>query len=294
MARLRGSMVGAMALGALVATAAPAAQAVTPGCEREAAPAPLERVTVNGEQRILLTVVPESYTPDRAHALVLAFHGRTNSHDRVRRYYDLEPHAGDDVIFVYPGGRQLPDGTYTWADPEDPTRSQPDLDLFDALVEAIGARYCIDGERIFAVGHSLGGWYANTLGCARGEVLRAIASLGGTITRTECQGATAALLLHNPDDRLVPFRYGLEARNVFLDQNQLPRRSDPLELGRFECQHFGAEADDAPVLWCPHREDYTPSGRYYPHQWPHGTGEAIIDFLSTLAPAATTTADAGG
>lgn len=289
------STVGAVALGALVATAAPAAMATTPGCEREATPAPLQSIAVDGEQRPLLTVVPESYAPERPHALVLAFHGRTNSHERVRRYYDLEPHAGDDVIFVYPGGHVRPDGTYTWADPGDSTQSQPDLQLFDALVEAIGARYCIDRERIFAVGHSLGGWYANTLGCARGEVLRAIASLGGTITRTECQGATAALLLHNPDDRLVPFRYGLEAREVFLDQNGLPRRSEPLELGRFECEHFGVDAGEAPVLWCPHRENYTASGRYYPHQWPRGTGEAIIEFLSTLEPSdTTTTADAGG
>jgi polyhydroxybutyrate depolymerase len=293
-ARSLGSTVGAVAFAAVVVMAAPAATAATPGCEREPPPAPLERVTVNGEERSLLTVVPEGYSPARLHALVLAFHGRTNSHERVRRYYDLEPHADDDVIFVYPSGRQLPDGTYTWADPDDPTRSRPDLRLFDALVDAIGARYCIDRERIFAVGHSLGGWYANTLGCARGEVLRAIASLGGTITRTECQGATAALLLHNPDDRLVPFRYGLEARDVFLDQNQLPRRSEPAEVGRFTCEQFAADAAATPVLWCPHRENYTPSGRYYPHQWPRGTGEAIIEFLYDLEPGETTTADADG
>ena len=75
--------------------------------------------------------------------------------------------------------------------------------------------YCLDPDRIFAVGHSLGAWFVNSLGCARGDVLRAIATLAGGFSRSDCRGAVAALLFHNPNDRLVDFAYGLEARDLF-------------------------------------------------------------------------------
>jgi polyhydroxybutyrate depolymerase len=38
-----------------------------------------------------------------------------------------------------------------------------------------------------------------------------------------------------------------------------------------------------PLLWCPHTQDHTPHGRFYPHQWPRGAAEAILTFFATLA-----------
>jgi polyhydroxybutyrate depolymerase len=133
-------------------------------------------------------------------------------------------------------------------------------------VLALMARsYCIDPTRIFAVGHSLGAWFLNSLGCDRGDTLRDIATLAGGISRSVCRGAVAALIVHNPKDRLVDFRHGLEARDRFRAQNSLEGGGRSLALEGFACRRYGDAAAANPVVCCPHSRDRTRSGRYYPH-----------------------------
>ena len=69
------------------------------------------------------------------------------------------------------------------------------------------------------MGHSLGAWFANTLACARGDVIRAVGSVGGSVTANECSGPTAAMIMHNPNDRLSAFSAGEYARDISLAQN---------------------------------------------------------------------------
>jgi polyhydroxybutyrate depolymerase len=155
-------------------------------------------------------------------------------------------------------------------------------------VLALMARsYCIDPARIFAVGHSLGAWFVNSLGCARGDTLRAIATLAGGISRSQCQGAVAALIFHNPKDRLVDFRHGLVARDRLRAQNGLAGEERGLVLAGFACRRYGDLAAANPVVWCPHGRDRTRSGRYYPHNWPARTGAAVMAFFTSLPAAAT-------
>ncbi|HEY0838316.1 MAG TPA: hypothetical protein VGE72_30700, partial [Azospirillum sp.] len=81
---------------------------------------------------------------------------------------------------------------------------------------------------------------------------------------------------------LVSVSQGLAARNAFLAQNGLPTGSVPAEPDRFACRRYGPAAADNPVLWCPHHDDHTFGGRYYPHQWPRGTGAAAMAFFDRL------------
>jgi pimeloyl-ACP methyl ester carboxylesterase len=90
-----------------------------------------------------------------------------------------------------------------------------DYALFDAVVEAIGAAYCIDLDRVFVVGHSLGGSFANGLGCDRGSVIRGVGTVAGRVWVAPCSGPAGAMILHNPKDDLVPFERGLEARDIY-------------------------------------------------------------------------------
>jgi polyhydroxybutyrate depolymerase len=150
--------------------------------------------------------------------------------------------------------------------------------------------YCLDPGRIFAVGHSLGGWFANSVACARGEVLRAVGSLAGGVNRSDCQGAVAALLFHNPHDRLVGFVYGLEARDLFRAQNRAEDAGGRIMLGGFACRHYGEAAAVNPVVWCPHTRNRSRNGRHYPHNWPAGTGAAMMAFFESLPGAATASA----
>ncbi|HEX6144463.1 MAG TPA: hypothetical protein VFZ01_17220, partial [Geminicoccaceae bacterium] len=187
-------------------------------------------------------------------------------------------------IFVYPQALPAGPSAFAWSDPGDAPDELRDYALFDAIVRRFDAGYCIDRGRIFAVGHSLGAWFANSLACARGDVLRAIGTLGGSISPGACRGEVAAILLHNPEDRLVPVAQGLSVRDHLLEQNRLRLGGYGIDHAGFRCTRYAFQGTLHPVLWCAHDRDRTPGGRYYPHQWPGGAGEAIMRFFEALAP----------
>ncbi len=249
------------------------------GCGRPV-PTPLASLRVGGRDRQLITVVPDNYDPSNPLKLVFAFHGRTNANHQVRRYYGIENHWSDALI-VYPQG--LPRGNgYSWSDVSDRASSLRDYAFFDAMLEYYSNHYCLDLDHVYALGHSLGGWFSSSLGCARGNRLRAIASLGGSISVSECQGNVAAMVIHNPSDRLVPVAQGEATRDLFLTQNNLALQASATAPETLRCQRYGDASTNTPVLWCPHTNDHGYNGRYYPHNWPSGTGAAILSFFASL------------
>lgn len=259
----------------LLGTAGSGAGQPSPGCGRAPPAAPPTALAIGGVLRPLIADIPESYDPGHPHRLVVAFHGRTNPPARVRRYYDLDQAQDGRAIFVYPEAGRQADGTYVWRMPED-------LVLFDAILDRFGDLYCIDADQVFAVGHSLGASFVNSLACARGDRLRGIGTVAGGIVPLECTGGVAAMLLHHPGDTLVPIDLGRAARDLLLAQNGLSGRPRPAGPQVFDCRRYGPADAENPVLWCPHDRAETGSGRHYPHQWPEGAGEAFMDFFATL------------
>ena len=246
--------------------------------------APLERppetLQVAGRVRHAIVVLPEAYSANQPHALVFAFHGRTNDNARARRYFGLEQVADRPNIYVYPAALRDRTGRFTWADPGDPPDALRDFALFDVLLERLASSYCIDLDAVFVVGHSLGASFANSLACARADRIRAVASVAGGIAPSDCSGAVAALLVHNPHDRAVPLSEGQRARDVLLgdpgdDDEWVLRR-----IGAFECRRYRDREN--PLFWCLHAQDVTANGGYYPHQWPDGAAQGITAFFDLL------------
>lgn len=236
---------------------------------------------VDGEQREAIVDIPEGYDPNRAYSLIVAFHGRTSPNTEVRSYYRLGKVAGKDAILVYPAGKSLGD-SFNWADSGDPSNDLRDYEFFDQIVEQISASYCVNEDEIFAVGHSLGAWFVNSLACARGDVLRGVATLGGARAESVCTGPVAVMQWHNPNDRLAPFYTGQTARDYYLEQNFCSYEGSPTEPSWAHCVEYSC-MEGAPTLWCPHTEDYSDySGEYYPHNWPRETGEEMWAFFRNL------------
>ena len=243
----------------------------------------LQTISVDGQRQFILSF-SEPYDAATPHALVFAFHGRTSPAAEVQRYYDLEPHAPDTLgltVFIYPAALTQPDGTFGWWNAGDAPDKLRDFRLFDVLLKKLSGQLCVDTAKVFAVGHSLGGSFVNALGCHRAAVLRAVASLGGGPAAGTCRGEVAAMVLHNPHDRLVPFELGIEARDQFLAQDGLTGPPTPSEPRSLNCKRYGAKIQN-PVLWCPHTQDYGYDGRYYPHNWPDETGAAVMRFFAAL------------
>lgn len=157
-----------------------------------------------------------------------------------------------------------------------------DVAVFDQLLKEFSENYCIDLDRVYIVGHSLGSWFTNSLACARGDVIRASGSLGGGTTTLECSGPVAAITMHNPKDDLSPFSDGIKARDLHLKQNACGTATvNYSSPEKAHCVEYTDCTSGAPVVWCPHTEDRS-WGDYYPHGWPRWTGAEIWSFFQGL------------
>lgn len=252
------------------------------GCGENAPQTAPTQFLVDGEWREVITVVPDHYDPNHPYPLIVAFHGRTNSNAQVQDYYGLDEATAGEAFIVYPAGIKV-NGSFTWADSGDSPDELRDYEFFDNIVAQFQDYYCIDQDQIFAVGHSLGAWFANSLACARGDVLRGVATLGGSRSESACTGPVAVMQWHNPNDDLAPYYTGLTARDYYLEQNQCSNETVVVEPNWAHCVEYLYCTDDAPTVWCPHTNDYTDySGEYYPHTWPIDTGKEMWSFLSGL------------
>ena len=257
--------------------------AASAGCNVAPPATPPERLTVDGLKRNIITAIPASYTAETPHALVIAFHGRTNSNAQARGYFFLED-AIKNTLFVYPSGLRSGD-SFTWSNTGDSADTLRDYALFDEIVRVMAATYCLDANRIFVTGHSLGAWFANSLACARGDVIRGVATLAGGISASPCRGSAAAMILHNPEDNLVPISQGEAARETFLEVNGASHQSVPMPsepLKSFRCQWHSDNGNVNPVVWCPHNFSTRWDGSYYPHVWPESMGQAVAYFFGVL------------
>jgi len=236
---------------------------------------------VNGLQRNFISVIGNKYNQNTPTKLILAFHGRTNSNAELSNYIKLERAANGNAIIVYPSWlpeNSSPRNRKNWWDPSDHLR---DFALFDAIVEEFSNKYCIDKDQIYVVWHSLWARFANSLSCARGDVIRAVWSVGGSTTINKCSGPVAAMIMHNPDDNLASFAGGITARNQMLWQNGCGPETEPFTWPeKSNCVKYTNCQTDAPVVRCPHSEDDT-RGYYYPHTRPSFAWQMMWDFFES-------------
>lgn len=238
-------------------------------------------LTVNGVQRSLLTHLPAAVHDAEPLPLIVVFHGRTSSNADVRSYMRLEGN-GADAIIVYPAGLPAGGNARNWNDPGDNPAELRDYALFDAIVDHFTASYCIDQERIFVVGHSLGAYFANSVACSRPQTVRAVATVAGGIQRSGCPGEVAALLFHNPNDTLVAISEGERARDTFLAANQVNSHQPQHLGGTFNCSVYNSSDRDRSVTWCVHNIDRPYGGRYDPHSWPAAIGPYVMEFFGSF------------
>lgn len=254
----------------------------SPGCGKTPpAPTPTSSV-VDGLIRHYITVIPSGYKKDIPIDLVFAFHGRTNPNTMVRTYYNVEEASKGKAIFIYPAGLPEAGPSRSWSNPGDRSDQLRDFELFDQLLEEFSNNYCIDTDHVYVVGHSLGAWFTNSLSCARGNVIRAIGSVGGGTTINNCTGPVAALVMHNPKDNLTAFSQGEMARNQLVSQNQCSLNTVASAPNGYNCVAYQNCNTIAPTVWCPHNDDTEYGGAYYPHTWPDGAGAAIWQFFESL------------
>ncbi|MDJ0764429.1 MAG: hypothetical protein QNJ97_15745 [Myxococcota bacterium] len=195
---------------------------------------------IAGVEREYLLVVPRDYDPDTPYPLIFGFHGRNGDMDQLRMYMNVERPANGQAIFLYPSGLDEYKDT-GWDLGED----SDDLLFVDALIEKYTGELCINTDRIFATGHSFGGCMSNSVGCYRGNEIRAIAPVAGCgpfIWNSSCTGQIAAIMFHSPKDTATSYSSGMTGCNVWIKANSC--NQDPA------CGCHWVEAVDDPEDEC--------------------------------------------
>lgn len=252
---------------------------LSPGCGKTDRTASTT-LMINGLERSYLLTVPRTSNPSTPSPLIVAFHGRTNSNVQVRQYFGLD-RAAADFFIAYPAAITNGNGSFSWSNPGDTASSLRDIAFFDAIVKELAESECIDMDRIFTVGHSLGAWFANSVACARGGVVRGSATVGGSTTMQNCTGPAAALIINNPKDALSSHTAAEAMRDIRLEENACLSTTQKTDPALLSCVRYDGCLEN-PVDFCPHTIDTDYRGAYYPHTWPDGTAKAMVEFFSGL------------
>lgn len=142
----------------------------------------VETFAAAGLERTALVFAPTQ--PSSAPPLVFLFHGRGGTAEGAAQRMPFYRHWPEAVV-VYPQG--APPGQPAIHDPEGKRPAwqrlpgelgDRDVLFFDAALEDLAVRYACDRRRVYLVGHSNGGRFANLLWRMRGEAIAAVCSAG--------------------------------------------------------------------------------------------------------------------
>ncbi|KYF58815.1 Ricin and poly(3-hydroxybutyrate) depolymerase fusion, partial [Sorangium cellulosum] len=224
-------------------------------------------IDVGGSTREYILAVPDGYDSSRPYRLVFAWHPRGGSAEQVATgfgggYYGLQARAGGSAIFVSPEG--LEQG---WAN-----TGGRDIAFLRAMLDRLRGELCIDESRIFSTGFSYGGMMSFAIGCAMGDVFRAIAPMSGALY-SGCEDGDHPVAVwgaHGDADNVVPVDHGRSARDVFLERNNCGSQTTPVDPS--PCVSYEGCDAGYPVVWCESR-----GGGHTPV---NNSGELIWNFFS--------------
>lgn len=245
----------------------------SPGCS---SPPGLESgrhaIDVNGTEREYIIALPQDYDPDRAYRLVFAWHPLGGSAQQVAGmgqggYYGLSGEADGSAIFVAPEGLPFSGNNLGWGN-----NDGRDIAFLDAMYEHFRQQLCFDEAQVFSTGFSFGGMMSFAVGCARGEIFRAIAPMAGNIAVSGCEPGdlpVAVMGFHGESDTVVSISGGRAGRDVFVERNGCSETAEPLEpswcdaLGQdrqpCSCVSYTGCDDGYPVIWCEFNGPHTPA-----------------------------------
>lgn len=219
-------------------------------------------IDVGGVARQYILELPENYDPSRAYRLIFGWHWLGGNAQQVADgFYGLEQRAEGSAIFVSAEGIDA-----GWAN-----TGGRDLAFLDAMLERFESELCVDESRIFSTGWSYGGMMSLAVGCARGDVFRAIAPMSGALY-SGCENGDAPVAFfgyHGTNDDVVPYGNGVTARNVFVQRNGCQPEAEAVEVDG--CLQFQGCTEGAPVTWCEFNGGHTPGP---------GSEQALWDFFS--------------
>ncbi len=220
----------------------------TDGCGEAAPEAGTFMIDVAGETREYILAYSGDYDASTPVPLIFAFHGLGDSATNFRnlRFEDV---SGGITVYLNGTPQESLANARGWV----LDVAGKDVDLFDAVLAEISASMCVDRARVFSTGFSYGGFFTNVLGCARGDLIRAVAPVSGGGNASGCVGQAAVVAIHGTSDTVVPSTVGRGGFTRWLFRNGCSGESEP---DGERCRRNLNCDDGYPAMWCEHDGDH--------------------------------------
>ena len=158
----------------------------------------LTSIEVNGVEREFRLSAPSS-EPGTSLPLVIAFHGGTDSQEDFAQQEQFDQ-LGEQEKFVM--AYAIAEQDRTAAEGEwflnTAATSEEDNNFAEAIVDELSESYCIDQDRLYAIGYSLGAMFTYEIACQLNHRFAATASFAGTmpVNPESCDIARGIGILH--------------------------------------------------------------------------------------------------
>jgi polyhydroxybutyrate depolymerase len=138
-----------------------------------------QTVSSGGLERTFLLHLAPSYGR-QAQPLIISYHGYSGNSKLMEGATGFSPLADKDgFIAVYPQGEESPPTWYAGNGGLGPTGSEDDLQFTGDMLDYLEKNYCVDSQRVYVTGFSLGGGMAYRVACDLGDRITAIGTASG-------------------------------------------------------------------------------------------------------------------
>ena len=142
-------------------------------------------VTVDGKKRTFIMHIPSAYKGDKPVPLVIDYHPIGGSGNGE---YGSSPYKAktdpEGVITLYPDGTSKPGGMGNGWNVGPCCSNDDDVKFSYAMIDTLKKIACIDPQRIYATGFSMGGGMSNHAACMMSDVFAAVAPAAMDLNKT--------------------------------------------------------------------------------------------------------------
>ncbi len=205
-----GSLAG---LGPETAWAGTPSYAGSAGCGKRPVPSPqatatatgdlVQSLTVGGVTRSYRLAVPTHYRSSVPTPLILLFHGSGSDAVQTSIYTQMPARASHDGYLV-----ATPDAVGGQWQLSPPGARTADLGYASALIADLSSRYCVDRNRVYAAGISLGSEFSAIVACTPGDHIAAVGLVAAEFLLTPCAGPIPVIAFHGTADPIVAYGPG--------------------------------------------------------------------------------------
>ena len=166
-------------------------------------------ILVDGEERLFRLSVPSSDAGTEL-AVIIAFHGGGGAEEDFQQQGQFDQ-LGEQEKFIMAYAIAEDERTPAEGDwfLNTAATSRDDNDFSESIIDELSKAYCIDDDRLYAIGYSLGSMYTYEIACQLNDRFAAVASFAGTmpVSPETCNlsGSIAVMHIHGKLDYIIDY-----------------------------------------------------------------------------------------